>query len=192
VPYYLLLSYWTVLTAELVGDRSLGAVASLVLRFRPAIIYCGLVGAFAAKMLVAVWFGSFLGLLPPGWISALSAAILFAAAGSTWLRKPAAAEDGERHPPSWSGAALASFSVIFFSEWADFGQLAAATLAAKTHAPVTVWLGGSLALCTKGALALALGVSLRQRLSGRLARVVSSASCAVLGLVACLSSLLGR
>jgi putative Ca2+/H+ antiporter (TMEM165/GDT1 family) len=81
--------------------------------------------------------------------------------------------------------------VIFFSEWADFGQLAAAALAAKTHAPVAVWLGGSLALCTKGALALALGVSLRRRISGRFARILSSASCAVLGL-ACLSGLLGR
>jgi putative Ca2+/H+ antiporter (TMEM165/GDT1 family) len=191
VSYYLLLSYWTVLTAELVGDRSLGAVASLVLRFRPAIISCGLAAAFAAKMLVAVWLGSFLGLLPPGWISALSAATLFAAACATWWRTPPADHDGERLPPSWGGAALASFSVIFFSEWADFGQLAAATLTAKTHAPVAVWLGGSLALCTKGAVALALGVSLRRRISGRLARVVCSASCAILGL-ASLSGLLGR
>ncbi len=179
----LLVSYWAVLTAELVGDRSLGTVASLVLRFRPLAVYYGLAAAFAAKMLAAVWLGSFLRLLPGGWIRLLSAATLFAAAWCTWRRQPAAADD----PPAsggTGGAAIAAFSAIFFSEWADFGQLAAATLAAQYGAPVTVWLGGSLALCTKGALAVALGMSLRRRISGRVARVVCSASCAVLGVVA--------
>lgn len=54
----------------------------------------------------------------------------------------------------------------------------------KYNAPGPVWLGGSLALCTKGALAMTLGVGLRKRISNHLARMVSITSCLVLGFLA--------
>jgi putative Ca2+/H+ antiporter (TMEM165/GDT1 family) len=53
----------------------------------------------------------------------------------------------------------------------------------RYNAPLQVWLGGSLALCTKGALALTLGVSLRRRIPLYLVRALSTASCLVLGLI---------
>ena len=59
----------------------------------------------------------------------------------------------------------------------------AAALAAGSNAPGLVWMGGTLALCTKGALAMTLGVSLRKHVPDRLARTIASSSCFVLGLI---------
>ena len=56
-----------------------------------------------------------------------------------------------------------SFLSIFFSEWADLGQISAAALVTKFNAPVPIWLGGSLALCSKAALVMTLGLNLRRR-----------------------------
>jgi len=188
---YLLLSYWAVFAAELVGDRSIYTVTSLALRFRPLRVYCGITLAFLGKMLVAVLFGSLLSRLPLLWTSAISAASFFATAFCL-------AWKGRRRPrpepeaaPAWHGAVAVSFVAVFFSEWADFGQLSAAALVAKYHAPVPIWLGGTLALCTKGALAMTLGLNLRRRVPADLARAVSVASCLVLGCVS-LSELLPR
>jgi len=47
-----------------------------------------------------------------------------------------------------------------------------------------MWLGGTLAMTTKGALAMLLGVKLRDRLPQRTLRTLASASCCVLGVLA--------
>src|SRR6266404_1251878 len=53
-----LLAFWTVLVAELVGDRTLYALGSLSLRFKPAFVFLSFALCTAAKMLVAVVMGS--------------------------------------------------------------------------------------------------------------------------------------
>jgi len=182
---YLLLSYWTVLASELIGDKSIYTVTSLAVRFRPRGVYCGICAAFLAKMLMAVLFGKGLSSLPSSWLSWISAATFLLSAVWIWLKdeKPAPyAAEGAGF--SWTNAVSVSFFSIFFSEWADLGQLSAAALVLKTHAPGPIWLGGSLALCTKGALAMALGLSLRGKIPRHLLRVLSASTCLVLALVA--------
>jgi putative Ca2+/H+ antiporter (TMEM165/GDT1 family) len=178
---YVLLSYWTILVAELVGDRSIYTVASLAMRFRPLLVFAGITFAFLGKMLAAVLFGKLLASLPPAWIGAVSAATFFSTAACIWFRRGDRPEPGAEVTAAWRSAVMLSFSAIFFSEWADFGQLSAAALAAKTNAPGAIWLGGSLALCTKGLLAITLGRSLRQRVPRQLARALSASSCLILG-----------
>ncbi|HEV7515926.1 MAG TPA: TMEM165/GDT1 family protein [Thermoanaerobaculia bacterium] len=179
---YLLLSYWTVLVAELIGDRSIYTVTSLAMRFRPGVVYCGITVAFMGKMLVAVLFGRLLGHLPPTWTSAVSAASFFATAICIAFKRRGEPRPEPEVAPAWRNVALVSFLAIFFSEWADFGQISAAALVTRTNAPLAIWLGGSLALCTKGALAMTLGLHLRRRIPLSLARALATASCLILGL----------
>jgi putative Ca2+/H+ antiporter (TMEM165/GDT1 family) len=179
---FLFLSYWTVLTAELIGDRSIYTVTSLAVRFPARLVYCGLTIAFMGKMLAAVLLGRALVHLPLTCTSAISAATFFGSAICIWHRRGRQTV-GREAPSSWHGAVAVSFLSIFFSEWADFGQISAAALVTKFNAPVPIWLGGSLALCSKAALAMTLGLNLRRRIPDRLARALSTSSCIILGLV---------
>ena len=72
--YVLVASYWTVLVAELIGDKSIYTVASLTLRFRARLVFLAMVAAFGGKMLAAVLFGGLLTQLPAGLVTAASAA----------------------------------------------------------------------------------------------------------------------
>lgn len=183
LAYCFFLSYWTVLAAELIGDKSIYTVTSLAMRFQPAWVYCGIAAAFMGKTLVAVGCGGLIARLPASWTAALSAATFFATASCVWLLRPSPERPGADASPARGRAVMASFSAIFFSEWADFGQVSTAALAAKYGALGTVWLGGSLALCTKGALALTLGLSLRRRVPAQLARALAATFCLLLGVV---------
>lgn len=178
----LLVTYSAVLAGELIGDRSIFTVASLTLRFRPSATICGVLAAFMGKMTVAVLLGHLLARMPARWTNGFSAATLLIAAVYVWISKPETSPQADL-PVRWRSAVLVAFSAIFFSEWGDPGQIAAAALAASSNAPLLVWVGGTLALFTKGALAMTLGVSLRRYVPDRLARVISSLCCLALGLL---------
>jgi Ca2+/H+ antiporter, TMEM165/GDT1 family len=185
----LVLTYSTVLASELIGDKSIFTIASLTMRFRPAAVACGIAFAFMAKMSAAVLGGHLVARLPVRWTSGLSAATLFATALCVWLKRQEtspATPDPER---GWKSGVSVAFSAIFFSEWADPGQLAAAALAAGSAAPGMVWLAGTAALLTKGGMAMVLGTGLRRRIPDLWARTISSTCCLILGL-ASLSNLL--
>lgn len=159
-------AYGAVLLAELVGDRSLFAVGALSARYGVPVVLSGVVPAFAAKSLVSVSFGRIVSALPPPLLVVMSA-ITFLSSALLVARARGEAErplgrDGGRAP-----GAVTSFCTIFFSEWADFGQITAATLAARFHAPLAVWLGATLALSTKGVLAALIGAGLRFRIATR-------------------------
>jgi len=159
-------AYGAVLLAELVGDRSLFAVGALSARYGIPTVMSGVVPAFAAKSLVSVIFGRIVSTLPAPLLVAMSA-VTFLSSAFLVARARGEVErplgrDGGRVP-----GVVTSFCTIFFSEWADFGQITAATLAARFHAPLAVWLGATLALSTKGLLAALLGAGLRFRIATR-------------------------
>ncbi len=54
----ILLAFWAVLIAEMVGDKSLYGLASLGLRFRWMVVLCAYTVANAIKMMVAIFLGS--------------------------------------------------------------------------------------------------------------------------------------
>src|ERR1700676_3574935 len=86
--YVFFAAYWTILLAELIGDKSIYTVACLSLRFRARWGLAGIASAFACKMLAAVLLGKLLLKMPQHWATAVSAAAFFAAALFLWLRKP--------------------------------------------------------------------------------------------------------
>ena len=87
--YVLLISFWTVLVAELITDKSLCTVASLSLRFRFDLVFLGTTAAFAGKMLLAVMLGQALTRISAPLAALLSALVFFLAALFIWIRKPA-------------------------------------------------------------------------------------------------------
>jgi putative Ca2+/H+ antiporter (TMEM165/GDT1 family) len=181
--YVLLVSYWTVLVAELIGDKSIYTVASLSLRFRARIMFLGMFLAFGSKMLVAVLAGRLLIQIPAHWTAVLSALIFFTSAILIWFKKPGPIPNADEPKLKWPRAMLVPFAALFLTEWCDAGQLSAVALTAQLHLPLATWLGGTLAMMTKGGLALVLGLRLRDHLPERRLRALATVSCCVLGMI---------
>jgi putative Ca2+/H+ antiporter (TMEM165/GDT1 family) len=179
--YILLASYWTVLVAELIGDKSIYTVASLSLRFRTRFLLLGMSLAFGGKMLVAVLAGQLLVQVPAHWAAVLSTLIFFGSALLIWFKKPKPTPDQGGASDRWTRAMIVPFAALFLTEWCDAGQITAVALTAQFHSPLATWLGGTLALMTKAGLAITLGLKLRERISEKRLRALATASCCVLG-----------
>jgi Ca2+/H+ antiporter, TMEM165/GDT1 family len=178
------LAYSAVLLAEIVGDRSMYTIAMLRLRFRSPFIYAGVAAAFASKMGVAVVLGSVLVKIPLRWSSIVTGIVLLGASAAVWRGE----EKGERsdvcpHPRS-SHATMMAFASLFFSEWADPGQMTAAAIAGETHIPVATWVGATLALFTKGIIAVLIASLIGTRFTIDRMRPVSATFLAAMGLSA--------
>src|SRR5262249_38098262 len=102
----------------MIGDRSLYTISSLASRFGVARVAAGVRGAFAMKMGVGVAVGRKLAELSPSIISAVSASTFFITAAVLYLRRDAHYGDAP-----FGRAAAISFGAIFFTEWADIGQV---------------------------------------------------------------------
>jgi putative Ca2+/H+ antiporter (TMEM165/GDT1 family) len=175
-------TYAVVLTAELIGDKSIYTIATLVSRYRAPAVLLGVVAASMAKMGAAVMLGAVISSLPRLLISGLSALSFFLMGILFWFGN--AEEQGgdqEVHPRGARGAMVA-FCGIFFTEWGDPGQISAATMAAQHLAPWVVWTGATLALTTKGVLASVLGVKLYRRIPVTWLRYAGAAVCLTMGL----------
>ena len=181
--YVVLVAFWTVLLAELVGDKSLYAVASLSLRFRALTVFIAITAAFAAKALAAVLLAQVLVRLHSHWTDILSAVAFFFSALFLWFKEPEPAPKEQPVDNRWWRPAVICFASLFLAEWGDPGQIALAALTMKSHSPVAAWLGGTLAMTAKGGLAIILGLTLRDKLPMRTLRTVASASCCVLGIL---------
>jgi Ca2+/H+ antiporter, TMEM165/GDT1 family len=184
--YLLLAAFATIFLTEMLGDKALFTISALVTRFRPLPVFCGVVIAFMGKMLAAVLFGNAIARLPASLVAAVSALTFLITAVVIWFKKQEVATEDQRPVTPWSKALLTAFAAIFFSEWADAGQLAAAMLTAQSHAPFTIWLGGTLALATKGALAVVFGIGLRRHLPHNALRYAAFACCLVMSVLSAL------
>ena len=158
----LLAAYLTVFTAELIGDKLLYTLSALAMRYRSVPVLCGAGLAFSGKMLAAVMLGGLIAQLPVKVVAPLSAITFFTMALALSFKRTSR-EPVERDTEHWSRAAVVSFSVVFFSEWGDMGQIAAATLSARFEAPLTVLSAATLAMVTKAALAVTMGKGLAER-----------------------------
>jgi putative Ca2+/H+ antiporter (TMEM165/GDT1 family) len=181
--YLLLATYGTVFLAEILGDKTIYTISSLAMRFRPLYVFCGFTVAFMLKMLAAVLLGQVIAQLPAYLVAIMSAATFFVTALVIWFRKKDDGQTAREHDNYFSKAALLTFAAIFFSEWGDVGQITAATLTARYRVPLLVWLGATLALVTKGLLALTLGRSLRKRVPQHLLRPISASLCLIMAVV---------
>ncbi len=177
-----ILAYLTVLAAELVGDKSLYAIASLSMHLSALSVLTGAVLAFMLKMLVAVLLGSALSRIPPAWTALLSSAG-FATSALLVIRRSSPAASRQLSELSHRRAVAVSGGSLLLAEWADAGQLAAAALSAQTGAPAAVWLGGTLALLSKALVALFVGRRLGPMLPDRALRFVTSGTLSILAAV---------
>ena len=138
------------------------ATVVLVARFRrPLWVWSGAVAAFTIHVTVAVAAGSAIGLLPDAVVGSVVAAMF--ATGAIVLFRSAraggeAADDAEPVVEATPRAALiGSFALVALAEWGDLTQLATAGLAARSDAPVSIWLGALAALASVAAIAAVFG-----------------------------------
>ena len=124
--------------------------------------------------------------LPARLIAALSAVTFFAMAYVLWRKKLGPWDDVPQDLASAWRAVLIPFAAVFFSEWADIGQITAATLSAEYHAPVAVWCGATIGMCAKGMLAITLGARVRRYLPVPVMRYCGVGLLAVMGVLAAL------
>ena len=158
-------AFGAVFVAEIFGDKLLYTTGVLAARYRTAPIMLGMALAFMAKMGVAVLVGDAISKLPRSLVATITALSFLGVAVALWLKPDRPRESKENHRAS--KAAALSFAAIFLSEWGDVGQITAATLTAKYHQPLVVWLGAVGAMVTKGALAAFLGGSIRKWIQDR-------------------------
>lgn len=187
----LLATYGAVFVAEIVGDKLLYTTGVLATRYRTVPIMFGIAIAFMAKMGVAVLVGKAISQLPPLLVATITSISFIGIAIALW-RKPVDRPESEKES-SASKAAMVSFAAIFFSEWGDVGQITAATMAARSGAPLAVWIGAVSAMVTKGALAATLGAGIRQwiaeRVSPKVIRYVGVSLLLILGLLSVVETL---
>jgi Ca2+/H+ antiporter, TMEM165/GDT1 family len=156
-------TYVAVLAAETIGDRSAYTVGALSARFGSRRVLRGVVPAFMLKALAAVLLGDVLKRLPTQAVTALTAVTFLTTALLLWrdrARQPAfeAAAGSAR-----AGVATA-FGAIFFSEWADRGQLVTAVMAGQAPG-FLVWSASVLALCTKATVVSVAGARLGEHMA---------------------------
>lgn len=179
-----LLVFWAVFTAELVGDKSMYGLASLALRFHWTVVFAAFTVAGAAKMMVVTSLGSTLVRFEGHWAYLVSAGAFFVSAILIWVDEPTQdRQESTARGHHWKGV-LVCFGSFFFTEWGDPGQIAAAALMLKSHLFLATWIGATLALMTKGAAVIVLGVQIRNWLPQRTLRILASGSCCVLGVLA--------
>lgn len=181
-------AFVAVLLAELVGDKLLYGAGALAARIGARAVLVGAIPAFAAKALVAVTLGGFVARLPHAAVAA-SSSIAFALTAFTIWREPQrslveASSNSHDRPAHPLRGAVSAFTAIFFAEWADPGQLAAAAFAARSGAPGLVWLAATSAMATKAVLALVLGSVLHRYAPQRAVRWAGAS----LGVMLALSS----
>ncbi len=177
------LVFGTVFAAELPDNSGL---ASLVLgtRFRPGAAFAGAAAAFALHVVLAVTFGSLLGLLPHK-IVQIAVAVVFLAGAVLVLRTDDDDDDEARLKAGAAGfwaVAGTSFVVILVAELGDLSDIVIANLAARYHDPVAVGAGSVLALWAVAALAMTGGRGLLRILPMRwIARLAALVMVAMAG-----------
>lgn len=190
-----ILTYGAVFAAELVGDKLLYTASVLAARYRVFPIVFGATLAFMVKMGVAVVIGKALSQLPPLLVAAATT-VSFLWVAYTIFHRTDERDDSARVSSDTSNGAVMSFVLVLFSEWADLGQITAATMAARFASPWAVWLGAVCAMVTKGLLAACVGAGarrwLRDRLSPRMIRYGSAMILLLVGALSVAESLLGE
>jgi len=159
--------FGTIFAAELPDNSGL---ASFVLgtRYRPGWVLAGAAAAFAVHVVLAVTFGSLLGLLPHRIVQFAVAAVFLI--GAVLVLRTDDDDDEALRKANAAGfwaVATTSFAVILLAELGDLSDILIANLAARYHDPVPVGIGSVLALWAVTALAITGGRKLSQILPVR-------------------------
>jgi putative Ca2+/H+ antiporter (TMEM165/GDT1 family) len=177
--------YGLVLLAESIADKSLFTISGLAVRYRPVQVFFGISAAYICKVLFAVLLGSLIGSLPATVVALTTAATFFVGAALLHRNVPASCQKRFMFKTP-----ITSFNAILFTEWADAGQLSVAALVARYQQPMVIWLAASLALITKGAMSILLGLGLRWKFSPQFLRSAAVVTFCILGVLSILKLIL--
>jgi Ca2+/H+ antiporter, TMEM165/GDT1 family len=187
-PDVVLATFGLILPVEL-PDKTFVAALVLSARYRPLLVWLGVGAAFFVQTLVAVTAGQLATLLPR-WVLLVVAAAIFSLGAVVLLRTAKGADEAEKEqeaeyagkgPDARSGwrAVGASFLVLFAAEWGDLSQLLTMSQAARTHEPVSVFVGAWAALLLISGLAVFVGRLLLRYLRLRVLHYVGATVCAL-------------
>jgi putative Ca2+/H+ antiporter (TMEM165/GDT1 family) len=179
-------STFTVIFLAEIPDKTALAALMLATGGRPMAVFAGVAAAFVIQSLVAVLFGSVVGLLPSHVVQIGSGLLFLIFAVAMWRRKadsPDAVTGDARLKAGWWAVAGKAFLVIFIAEWGDLTQLATAALTAKQGQPLTIFLAATLALWAVSALAIALGHVLKNRIRPVLMQRIAAVVFATIGVL---------
>jgi putative Ca2+/H+ antiporter (TMEM165/GDT1 family) len=175
-----------IFVAEL-PDKTAFAALFLATCHHPFAVFLGAAGAFVIQSLVAVAFGSLLSLLPSTFVH-LAAGILFLIFAVIMWRKEEPDADEVDCPEKgkanrFSKSIATAFMTIFIAEWGDLTQLATATLAAKYHAPVTIFSASTLALWMVAGIGVLVGCQVKNLINPKLLQRTAASAFAIVGIV---------
>lgn len=190
----LFLSTFVLIFIAELPDKTAFATLILATRGNPRAIFLGVCGAFLVQCAVAVLFGTFLGSVASAWMTEdvkkwthIGAGLLFIVfAILAWVRRD---EEGEIEEESvttkasgtfWKSVSH-SFIVIFIAEWGDLTQLATASLAARYHAPWTIFSASVLALWTVTGIAVVAGSRMSKLVHPKILNRIAAAAFAAVG-----------
>jgi Ca2+/H+ antiporter, TMEM165/GDT1 family len=187
-------AFAAVFPAELPDKTMIATVLLVAHHQRPLPVWCGAAAAFTVHVVVAVTAGQLLTLLPDPVVAVATGTLFTVGAVMLWRGadegKDSDVEGGDGDAagklPRRSGALAAmaaSFGVILLAEWGDLTQVATATTAASTGAPVAVAIGALLALWSVAGLAATFGGTVLARLPAARLRRMAAIVFAVLAVV---------
>jgi len=159
-----------VFVAEL-GDKTQLLALSLATRYRPLPVLAGIVAAEGATNLLAVVVGGTLGVALPDPALRIGGGLLFGIfAWRMWREDD---EDDDDAPSIQTRHVVRSVAAtMFVAELGDKTMLTTATLAAQRD-PVLTWIGATIGIVACGALAVAVGRALGDRLPRPVTRELS-------------------
>jgi len=189
----------TIFVVEL-PDKTFIATLVMATRFRPLLVWIGVVAAFFVQTLVAVAIGGVLSQLPKRPIE-IFAALMFLIGGVLLLRGAGKADEEEAETEEEFGEKASAgqragwkvvtfcFTILFLAEWGDLSQILTASMVLRFDEPVSVFLGAFLALAAVSGLAAVLGRTLLTRIRLSTIRRVGGVVCLILAAVSILQIL---
>jgi len=176
-------TYFLIFLAE-IPDKTALAIVLLANRPHPLAVFWGVGLAFTVQCLIAVSFGSILGLLPHFVIHGGAALMFFVFAGLIWVHRNEAESSDlifEKQRGSFRKTLQMSFFVIFIAEWGDLTQLATAALQAQFRRPLIIFASSALALWSTTGILVFLGYHSKKLINPVKLRKLGALAFAIVG-----------
>lgn len=173
-------AFAVVFVAEL-GDKTQLVAMSLAARYRTITVLAGITIAYAITNGISVLVGGLLGAALPTTAISVAGAVAFFGFAIWTLRDDEDDDDGAEQIGGRS-VLMSIIGAMVFAELGDKTMLATATLAAR-GSPLLTWAGATLGITASGALAVAVGSVLGDRLPRRTIRIAAAALFALFGVL---------
>lgn len=146
-------------------DKTALSILLLSTRHHGVAVFLGAAAAFVIQSLVAVTFGSVLGVLPEKWTHIAAGLLFLFFSFRLWREWRSNEEEEEPQAGSFNNfrkALISSFTMIFIAEWGDLTQLATAAMQVKYREPWPIFFASVLALWSVTVLSILAGKSLKK------------------------------